>query len=67
VILRMKSLRLGADGRVEEFPFLDMPSGRAIADGYAAAAELGAVDEAHELTALGRSWRACRWTRAWAA
>jgi ATP-dependent helicase HrpA len=64
VILRMKSLRLGA---VEDFPFLEAPPRKAIADGYALLAELGAVDEANELTPIGRSWRACRWTRAWAA
>ena len=51
VILRMKSLRLGA---VEDFPFLERPSGRAIADGYQLLNELGAVDEANELTALGQ-------------
>ncbi len=50
VILRMKSLRLGV---VEEFPFLDAPSGRAIADGYQLLGELGAVDDANELTPLG--------------
>jgi len=51
VILRMKSLHLGI---VEDFPFLEMPSGRAIADGYQLLAELGAVDEANELTPMGR-------------
>jgi ATP-dependent helicase HrpA len=50
VILRMKSLRLGV---VEDFPFLDAPSGRAIADGYQLLNELGAVDDANELTPLG--------------
>jgi ATP-dependent helicase HrpA len=50
VILRAKSLRLG---EVADFPFLDPPSARAIADGYALLAELGAVDDGHELTALG--------------
>ncbi|MBP7568246.1 MAG: ATP-dependent RNA helicase HrpA, partial [Burkholderiaceae bacterium] len=50
VILRMKSLHLGA---VEEFPFIEAPSGRAIADGYQLLAELGAVDDANELTPLG--------------
>ena len=56
VILRMKSLHLGgASGRVEDFPFLQSPSGRAIADGYQLLTELGAVDEATgELTALGQ-------------
>lgn len=51
VILRMKSLHLGV---VEDFPFLEAPSGRAIADGYQLLAELGAVDEQNELTAIGR-------------
>jgi ATP-dependent helicase HrpA len=51
VILRMKSLRLGV---VEDFPFLESPSGRAIADGYQLLNELGAVDDANELTAMGQ-------------
>ncbi len=51
VILRMKSLRLGD---VEQFPFIEPPLGRAIADGYQLLQELGAVDDARELTALGR-------------
>ena len=52
VILRMKSLRLGA---VEDFPFLEAPPRKAIADGYALLAELHAVDEANELTAIGQA------------
>ena len=51
VILRMKSLHLGA---VEDFPFLEEPPRKAIADGYALLGELGAVDEANELTAIGQ-------------
>jgi ATP-dependent helicase HrpA len=51
VILRMKSLGLGA---VEDFPFLESPPGKAIADGYALLSELGAVDDANELTEIGR-------------
>lgn len=51
VILR--SLALGL-GRIEEFPFPDPPAPRAIADGYALLAELGAVDEQNALTPLGR-------------
>ena len=51
VILRMKSLRLGV---VEDFAFLERPSGRAIADGYQLLAELGAVDDANELTPMGQ-------------
>ena len=55
VILRMKSLNLlGEGGRVEDFPFLEAPSGRAIADGYQLLNELGAVDDAQALTPLGR-------------
>lgn len=50
VILRMKSLRLGV---VEEFPFIDRPSGRAITDGYQLLNELGAVDDNNELTPMG--------------
>src|SRR5437762_5286430 len=50
VILRAKSLGLG---EVADFPFLDPPSARAITDGYALLAELGAVDEQNELTKLG--------------
>ena len=51
VILRMKSLKMGL---VEEFPFIERPSGRAIADGYQLLAELGAVDDANELTPMGQ-------------
>ncbi len=50
VILRMKSLHLGD---VVQFPFIEAPSGRAIADGYQLLAELGAVDDANELTPMG--------------
>jgi len=51
VILKMKSLKLGD---VEQFPFIEPPLGRAIADGYQLLQELGAVDDARELTPLGR-------------
>jgi ATP-dependent helicase HrpA len=51
VILRMKSLRLGT---VEDFPFLEAPPRKAIADGYALLDELNAVDEDNELTAIGQ-------------
>src|SRR5436190_392583 len=47
----MKSLGLGT---VEEFPFIDPPASKAIQDGYALLAELGAVDEANELTEIGK-------------
>jgi ATP-dependent helicase HrpA len=51
VILRMKSLGLGDVG---VFPFVEPPPARAIADGYQLLAELNAVDERNELTAVGR-------------
>jgi ATP-dependent helicase HrpA len=51
VILRMLSLGLGA---IEDFPFLEPPEPRAIADGWQALLELGAVDERRRLTATGR-------------
>ena len=51
VILRMKSLHLTD---VEEFPFIEPPLGRAIADGYQLLQELGAVDDDNRLTKLGR-------------
>lgn len=51
VILRMKALHLGL---VEDFPFVEAPPKKAIADGYALLAELGAVDDDNELTPIGR-------------
>ncbi len=56
VILRMKSLKLG---EVADFPFIDAPLPRMVADGYQLLAELGAVEEADggalmNLTAIGR-------------
>ncbi|MDO8958572.1 MAG: ATP-dependent RNA helicase HrpA [Rhodocyclaceae bacterium] len=51
VILRMKSLHLGD---VEDFPFLERPAPRMIADGYTLLAELGALDETSKaLTPVG--------------
>ena len=51
VILRMKSLGLGL---VEDFPFIEPPPRKAIADGYALLGELNAVDERNELTPIGK-------------
>jgi ATP-dependent helicase HrpA len=51
VILRMKALHLGL---VEDFPFIEPPPRKAIADGYALLGELGAVDDANELTPIGK-------------
>lgn len=51
VILRMKALNLG---NVEDFPFLESPLPRMIADGYQLLAELGAIDEdSKQLTKVG--------------
>src|SRR5690606_34949796 len=41
VILRMKSLKLDD---IEQFPFVEAPPGRAIADGYHLLQELGAIE-----------------------
>jgi ATP-dependent helicase HrpA len=51
VILRMASLKLGD---IEDFPFVDAPASRMIADGYQLLIELGAVDEARALTPVGQ-------------
>ncbi len=50
VILRMKSLKLGEP---DEFPFVEPPLPKMIADGYQLLAELGAVDERRNLTSVG--------------
>jgi ATP-dependent helicase HrpA len=50
VILRMSALDLG---EVQEFPFIEPPSPRMIADGYQLLAELGAIDEQRRLTRIG--------------
>ena len=50
VILRMKALRIGD---VEDFPFIEAPTSRMIADGYQLLAELGAVDADKALTPVG--------------
>ena len=52
VILRMKALRLGA---IEDFAFIETPQRRAMTDGYQLLAELGAVDDNNELTAVGNA------------
>ena len=51
VILRMSALGLG---EIEQFPFIEPPGSRSIADGYQLLAELGAIDDARQLTPLGR-------------
>jgi ATP-dependent helicase HrpA len=52
VILRMLSLQLG---EVDEFPFLESPDPRVVADGYRRLAEISAIDEKRQLTAIGRT------------
>src|SRR3546814_18670030 len=52
--------REGADGRgnaslVADFPFIDPPDPRAIADGWQQLYELGAVDDRRPLTPPGRT------------
>ncbi len=51
VILRMEALGLGA---LENFPFLDPPSPRAIDDGFQLLQELGALDSQRQLTSTGK-------------
>ncbi|MDD2685115.1 MAG: ATP-dependent RNA helicase HrpA [Gallionella sp.] len=50
VILRMSALELGD---IAEFPFIEPPSPRMIADGYQLLAELGAIDDTRKLTKIG--------------
>ncbi|HDZ57114.1 MAG TPA: ATP-dependent RNA helicase HrpA [Pseudomonas xinjiangensis] len=51
VILQMLHLRLG---RIEDFPFIEPPDGRAISDGFTLLQELGAVDKAGVISDTGR-------------
>jgi len=52
VILRMKSLGLQD---IATFPFIDAPSGRAIADGHHLLQELGALEDDGSLSAVGKT------------
>jgi ATP-dependent helicase HrpA len=52
VILRMLALQLG---EVEDFPFLEAPDPRVVADGYRRLAEISAIDDARRLTPTGRT------------
>jgi ATP-dependent helicase HrpA len=51
VILRMKALGLP---EIDEFPFLDPPSPKAVAEGYRTLREVGALDKDKRLTDQGR-------------
>ncbi|WP_211200296.1 ATP-dependent RNA helicase HrpA, partial [Rhodanobacter sp. B2A1Ga4] len=52
VILRMLALKLG---EVDDFPFLEAPDPRVVADGFRRLTEISAIDEARRLTAIGRT------------
>ncbi|NID15557.1 ATP-dependent RNA helicase HrpA [Luteibacter yeojuensis] len=52
VILRMLALDLG---EVEDFPFLEAPDPRVVADGYRRLAEIGAIDDDRRLSEVGRT------------
>jgi len=52
VILRMLALDLG---EVEDFPFLEAPDPRVVADGYRRLAEIGAIGDDRRLTGVGRT------------
>ena len=51
VILQMLHLRLG---RIEDFPFIEPPDGKAISDGFNLLQELGAVERDGCITEVGR-------------
>ncbi|RMG27968.1 MAG: ATP-dependent RNA helicase HrpA, partial [Gammaproteobacteria bacterium] len=51
VILQMVDRGLG---QIEDFPFLDPPDPRQVRDGYRTLVEIGALDEGHRITAIGR-------------
>tara|TARA_B110000908_G_C10265941_1_gene463946 strand:- start:1310 stop:5092 length:3783 start_codon:yes stop_codon:yes gene_type:complete len=52
VILRMKFLGLP---EIDEFPFLDPPSSKHVAEGYRTLREIDALDEENELTGIGKT------------
>jgi ATP-dependent helicase HrpA len=51
VILRMIAFRIGD---IRTFPFIESPSERSIRSGFELLVQLGALDEAHQLTPLGK-------------
>ncbi len=51
VILRLAAFNLGD---IETFPFIDPPAERAVKAGMVQLRELGAIDQQHRLTSLGR-------------
>ncbi|KAA0072125.1 ATP-dependent RNA helicase HrpA [Rhodanobacter sp. T12-5] len=52
VILRMLALKLG---EVDDFPFLEAPDPRVIADGFRRLTEISAIDGTRKLTAIGQT------------
>ncbi len=52
VILRMLALKLG---EVDDFPFLEAPDPRVIADGFRRLTEISAIDDARKLTSIGHT------------
>ncbi|WP_449423247.1 ATP-dependent RNA helicase HrpA [Rhodanobacter lindaniclasticus] len=52
VILRMLALKLG---EVDDFPFLEAPDPRVVADGFRRLTEISAIDDARRLTPTGRT------------
>lgn len=51
VILRMKAYRLG---QIEDFPFINPPSQASVRGGYDLLRELGALNDTHDLTPMGK-------------
>ena len=51
VILRMRAFKLG---QIEDFPFINPPTSASITAGYELLHELGALNETHDMTELGR-------------
>ena len=52
VVLKMLHMRIGS---IEDFPFVDVPDSRLIADGYKLLEELQAVDSKGKITTLGKN------------
>ncbi|MCK5917327.1 MAG: ATP-dependent RNA helicase HrpA, partial [Cocleimonas sp.] len=52
VILQMSTLNLG---KIEDFPFVEPPDNRMIRDGFKLLYEIGAVDDEHKVTPMGRT------------
>jgi hypothetical protein len=64
VILRMKSLRLGA---VEDFPFLERRSAGPLPTATSCWPNWARWTTPTSSRRIGQALAACRWTRAWAA